>query len=431
MKGNFKIVMLVICIIAAVFGILVFAGLITIGSDKNEEGSLGTVIIWGTDKMQNLAKPIENFNKVNTTFTVKYVQKDAETFDEDLLEALASGTGPDMFFISNELAHKYSNKIYTIPYTSYPLASFKGTFASAGDVFLTSNGVLAFPLTIDPIVMYYNRSILDSSNVIYPPTNWTELTNLVPSITVKDGSNKISTSTVALGQFSNILHAKDILVTLFMQAGNSIVTESNGTFSSVLDSTDSKYSLSSMLEYYTNFSDPLSDTYSWNKSLANSQDYFSSENLAFYFGYASEMETLVNKNPNLNFLVSAIPQIENSKTKVTNSKVTGIAISSFSKNFSTAFTAASLMSTGSFASDYIKATSYIPARRDLLSEKKTDAFSPIFYASALYAKSWIDPSSEDTNDIFRTMIDGTLSNSLSTNEAIKDSSAKLDLLLAK
>lgn len=431
MKGNFKIVIMVVFMSLALFGILVFSGLIKIGDQSKAKGGLGTVVLWGTEKSQNVSKALEDFNRANPTFVVKYVQKYPETFDEDLLEALASGTGPDMFFVSNDLVYKYSNKIFTIPYASYPLASFKNTFAGAGEVFLTSKGVLAFPMTIDPLVMYYNRSILDTNNVIYPPATWTELENLVPTLTQKDDSNKIIKSTVALGQFTNINHAKDILSALFMQVGNPIVYEKDGNFISALGASSPNYNLGTILKYYNDYSNPLNNLYSWNKSFPESSNYFSAENSAFYFGYASELRNLIDRNPNQNFLVAAFPQLKNSNFKLTNSKVTGIAIASSSKNFNTAFTAASLLATSNFAKDYAKASSQVPARRDLLAEKQTDAFSPIFYAAALYAKAWMDPSEKDTNDIFRRMIESVNSNNLSPNDAIKDGSAKLDLLLIR
>ncbi len=430
MKGNFKLILIVVFMVAAIFGILVFSGLIPLGSQKNSEGLLGTVTLWGTEKTVNLAQALENFNKANPTFLVKYIEKDPETFDSDLLEALASGTGPDMFLISNNLAYKYSNKIYTIPYQSYPLASFKNNFAGAGEVFLTSKGVLAFPITIDPLVMYYNRSILDTNNIIYPPQTWSDFDTLVPTLTKLDAGNKIKTSAVAMGQFANVLNAKSILATLFMQVGNPVIAEKNGIFSSTLDD-NTKSDLSSVLKFYTNFSDPLNSFYTWNRSLQNSQDAFSSENLAFYFGYSSELPSLVQKNPNENFAVAPMPQVKNSNYKTTEAEVTGIAISSFSKNFNTAFLAASLMATTDFAKNYIKAASLVPARRDLLSQKQTDDFYPVFYSSALYARSWIDPLESDTNDIFRNMVEGVLSNNMTPSEAIKDSSAKLDLLLIK
>lgn len=427
---NFQVIVIIVFIAAAVFGILVFSGAIPLGSQKSKTGALGTVVLWGTVKTQTIASALEDFSRANKTFIVKYVQKDPETFDQDLLEALASGQGPDMFFLPDNLVFNYKNKIYPIPYQSLPVASFKNSFAGAGEVFLTSKGILAFPIAIDPMVMYYNRSILDANSVVYPPSYWDEFINLMPLLTKKDETKKIIKSGVAMGQFSNISHAKDIISALFMQAGNPIITEKNGSFVSALNETG-KYDLGSILRFYTDFSNPLKDVYSWNKSLPNSIDLFSADNLAFYFGYASELQSLINKNPNLNFLPAPMPQIKNADFKLTSAHVTGIAISAFSKNFNTAFTAASLLATSDFASKFASTLGIAPARRDLLAVKQTDAYLPTFYSSALYARSWLDPSPEDTDNIFRNMVDKVLSNNMTVEDAITDASAKLGLLLAR
>ena len=128
MKGNFQIIVLVIFIAGAIFGVLVFSGAIPIGKDK-ASGALGTVVVWGTIPAKEIAQPLGDFNSANTSFIVQYVEKSPDTFNQDLLEALATGIGPDLFFLPDNLAYSYSNKIYTIPYSSYPLASFESTFA--------------------------------------------------------------------------------------------------------------------------------------------------------------------------------------------------------------------------------------------------------------------------------------------------------------
>ena len=430
MKGNFQIIILIIFIVGAIFGILVFSGAIPMG--KTSTGSLGTVVLWGTVPNSIISPAIKNFNDANQSLVVKYVEKSADTFDQDLLEASASGTAPDMFFLPDDLAFHYADKIFTIPYQSYPLVSFKNNFAGAGEVFLTSRGILAFPISIDPLMMYYNRSMLDASGIVYPPVYWDEMVNIVPTLTKKDDLNKIIKSAIAFGHFSNVIHAKDILATLFMQAGNPIVKEKDGTLGSTLDSnTIGNFNLPSILKFYTDFADPNNVVYSWNKSFPNSNDAFSKEELAFYFGFAGELQSLVNKNPNQNFFVAPVPQIKNSSFKMTGARVTGIAISSLSKNLTAAFTAASLIATGDFALEFVKATGIAPARRDLLAVKQQDAYSPIFYSSALYARSWLDPSPKDTDTIFSGMINAVLSGNLSVTDAIKDANGKLSLLLFK
>ncbi len=427
---NFQLIIIIVFIALAIFGLLVFSGAIKIGKD-NSSGNLGTVVIWGTTKSSTMVPLLEEFNNNNKALIVKYVQKDAGSFDQDLLEALAGGTGPDMFLLPDNLAFHYANKIFPIPFASYSLSSFRSDFASAGEVFLTQNGILAFPLSIDPLMMYYNRSILDANAIVSPPLFWDDVVSLVPKLTQKDDSNKIIKSTIALGHFSNVTNAKDIISTLFMQAGSSIVTEKGGTFSSVLNSSNTKSNLVSILKFYINFADPNQDVYSWNKLFPNSNDAFSKEDLALYLGFASELGFLVNRNPNQDLAIVSLPQVKGSTFKLTGAHVTGLALLSSSKNLSTAFTAAGLMSAGNFASKFAIATSTAPARRDLLKIKPADGYSPIIYDSALFARSWIDPSTNDTDNIFRNMIDGVLSNSMTLENAISDASSKLSLLLLR
>lgn len=428
-SNNFQIILIVIFIALAGFGVLVFSGFLPIGKQKVPPGSLGTVTLWGTVRSDDIAPILEIFNEENPAFTLRYIPKSVETFDMELLEALASGQGPDLFFLSNELVYSYSNKILTIPYESYPRSNFTANFASAGEVFMTSNGLLALPLAIDPLMMYYNRSILNKNNIVFPPEYWDQFTDLIHTVTKRDESRQLLESAVALGQFVNVKNAKGIISTLFMQAGNKIIEpKEHGLYKSVLTDTSG---LNDMLAFYTSFADPLNDNYSWNRALPNSQDFFSSEDLAFYFGYASELGTLINKNPNQDFLVAPVPQIRNSDSKLTHAKVLGIAISQFSKNRDTAILAANLIAGGDFADSVAKELFLAPARRDLLVKKHTDSFLPYFYSSALFAKSWVDPDPNGSNNVFRNAVEGILSNRIRPESAITDMNGKLQFLLAK
>ena len=234
---------------------------------------------------------------------------------------------------------------------------------------------------------------------------------------------------MALGHFSNVVHAKDILATLFLQ-GKSYCSRERWIFNSSLKEFSSKYNLVSTLKFFIDFADPNGSVYSWNKSFPNSDLAFSREDLAFYFGFASELPTLVNRNPNQNFFVSPFPQIRNASFKLTTAQVTGISILSSSRNFNTALTVASLLSTGDFAKEYALALGLPPARRDLLKTKPKDAYSPIF-TTQLCLLGLGDPSPKDTNEIFRRMIETSISNSASVDDAISDADSRLNLLLLK
>lgn len=428
---NFQIISLVIFGLFAVFGLLVFSGTIDIGSD-NANTAKGTVTLWGTYSRADIETIIDEFNAVNQTFEVRYAQKDPATFSEDLLEAIASGAGPDMFFLSDDLVFKYENKIYTIPYASYPLANYKSVFAQSGEVFLNEDGILAFPIAIDPLVMYYNRNILDSNNIAIPPNNWEDFTTIITKLTKKDSDGQILQSAVPFGQYINIDSAKDILAMLFMQLGNSIVRPSGSDYASVLnESVPNLPPPESVISFYISFADPAKANYTWNKSFPRSKEYFAADSSAFYFGHAGELRSLINKNPNLNFSIAPVPQIKGSNLKVTSSHTTGIAVTSFSKNINTALTAATLMTNGDFALKFAKATGVAPARRDLLSNTSGDQYAPVIYSSALSARSWLDPSSKDTDNIFRAMIEGAFSNNRSAEDVLEEASGRIELLLRR
>ncbi len=426
---NFQLIMIVVFMAAAILGILAFAGLIPLGGNSNNEKLQGSLVLWGTVKFDQVSSALEDFNRANPDLIIKYVQKYPETFDRDLLEAFANGNGPDLFLIPDDLAYHYSNKIFTIPFQTYPLVNFKNNFVGAGNVFLNSKGVTALPIMVDPLVMYYNVSMFESNNIIYPPSDWEALLGMVDKLNKKDETGKLLKSAVALGHFSNVSHAKEILSALIMQAGNPIVQEKNGGYISTLGNKIGKYDLDSTLGFYTNFADPLNGAYSWNKSFPNSIDAFSSEKLAIYFGFASELSVIADKNPNLNFMVAPIPQIKNSDSKITFGRTTGLAISSFSKNFDNAYIVANTLANGNFASKLSSLSKVVPARKNLLQAPAENPYSQIFYNSALFAKNWMDPSPDDTSKIFQSMTEAVLSNLMNTQEALINANGKINLLL--
>lgn len=430
MKDSFQTILLIVFIAAAVIGLLIFSGLIPLGEGGDDEPK-GTVVLWGTIPFANITDALSSFHLENADFRVQYVEKSNATFDRELLEALASGRGPDMFFLPDDLVLSYRNKIVPVPYANFPVAAYNKNFVSGADVFLSSQGILALPIAIDPMVMYYNRSLLDAEAIIFPPVYWDEFPDIVSRLTKKEQDGRILQSAVALGQFSNITNAKNILSAMLMQSGNPIIAEQDGRLASTLNTYSNKYNLPAILGFYASFTDPQSSTYSWNRSFPNSRDAFSADSLATYFGFASELEALQSRNPNQNFLPAPFPQIRGSNSKVTAARITGIAVASSSKNLTTAFYAANLLTTGNFARQFALDTGLTPARRDLLAVAPTDAYAPVFYNAALYAKGWLDPSPLETDNIFRSMVDKVLSNALTPEDAIRDADARLWLLLGR
>ncbi len=427
---NFQLIMVVLFTFGGILGVFVFAGFIDLGDKAVNSVVKGNATIWGTYPNSVISPILTEINQ-NADITIKYVYKDPTTFENELVEAFLADKGPDLFFFPDNFIIKHQDKVSVIPYTNYPLINFKNNFAEAGEVFLNNKGILAFPITIDPLVLYYNRTLLDSNDIVYPPSFWEEFPNLVKTLTKKTTEGQILKSTFALGQVSNVNNAKEILFSMFMQNDNPItaLNSNNIYFSTIKKDQDINAKLVNAFDFYLSFANPLNSNYSWNRSLPNSFDAFSKEDLVFYFGFASELNKIFAKNPNLNFGVYPIPQYKDDPSKATLGRVGGIAISRFSKNPTVAYSALNLLASGPFVDKLSKALAIPPARRDLLSKRNNDSYTPIFYSSALFAKGFIDPSKRDTDNLFRSVLENVLSNGSDTKDAVEALHNRLNLLL--
>jgi len=427
--SKFQIILLIVFGAFIVIGVLIFALYRGGGSGREKTGS---VTVWGTFSAAD-------FNSISLragldkddTLDLTYVQKSEANFDSDFVDALAEGRGPDLILASHERILKNEKKLTLIPYQSYPERTFKDTFLEEGDLFARSGGIVALPLVVDPLVMYWNRTLFSNAGLALPPETWVQFFSLSTSLTKKDPARNISQSAIAFGEYGNINHAKEILSTLIMQAGSPIVARAGDRFSSVLDTVfDPPINPGEeALNFYAEFSNPIKSFYSWNRSLPRSLNFFLSGDLAVYFGFASELFAIQEKNPNLNFDVVLLPQSLDSPRKTTFGRLYVIAPVKNSLNSAGAFKVANVL-TGRegvlAAADILKLP---PARRDLLALRQTDAYLAVFYNSAIRAEGWHDPDTSATNRIFQNMIESVTSGQMKTSQSLQRASSELQQLL--
>jgi len=356
-------------------------------------------------------------------FLVNYTAKDPSTIDSELVEALASGGGPDAVIIPDSKVIPHQNIFLTIPFSSYPERTFKDAFVDDTESLVSSTGIRAIPLLIDPLVMYWNRDLYSAAGVVQPPKLWSEFYTLAPKISTYDSTLKLSKSLVALGDAHNVPHFKQILLTLAQQAGGPDFLNAQATAIET--------PLASALRFYTQFSNPSLKAYSWNTALPNAQNAFLSSTLATYFGFASELPELQRKNANLNFDMAPLPQTDGSTQAQTYGTLTAYAIVKSSKLLAEAFNFGVKLSGSDYDSQLSRSIGAAPIRRDLLSKPIQDAFSPVVYAAAIAARGWLDPSPEQTDKIFTTMVDDAVSNRQSNDDAASRADDELQSLLSQ
>lgn len=405
-------------LVLVAFGMLTLGGvaIFAMSGGINGSGGAGQVTIWGTaddDTMQSLLATMRQADKA-TFDKVQYIRKNQATYATDLVNAMASGSGPDLFMVTQDMVTQFSDKITTIPYSSISQGVYINSYIDEGQLFLTPQGMLALPFSVDPLVMYWNRDMFSTAGIAKPPVTWNDFLDQAPRLTTLDAGNNVKKSAVALGEWSNIRYAKDIVSTLFLQAGDPIVTRdaTTGKPTPVLGTTPqgaSENPAASALQFYTEFANPTKTIYSWNRALPESQNNFVGGDLAVYFGYASDYVSITQRNPNLRFGVALMPQIQGNATKMTMGRLTGFAISRTSANQNGAFTVAEKLTSQAAISALAGLSTLPPVRRDVSVDTSKNAAAAVFNQSALIARGWLDPDATATDKAFGDMIQSVVS----------------------
>jgi multiple sugar transport system substrate-binding protein len=427
----FQTILLVASGVIIIVGVSVFAF-----SKANNGKDVGNVVIWGTIAEADFTAfhdYLKSQKKMEQTIEYRFIEP-AE-FDTTFTTALAEGLGPDLVLITDDKIVRHENKLFQISYEFYPERLFKDNFIEAGEIFTDERGVFAFPFLVDPIVMYWNRSFFTEKGLSQPPKFWDELLTMAPQLVETELDLSLRKSAVAMGDYGNIKHAKQILTTLLMQAGNDIVLRNSVVdpavplytviFDESMDFTASPSQAA--VNFYTQFANPSRTVYSWNRSLPNSLDAFIAGDVAMYFGFASEFSTVRQKNPNLNFDVAVIPQ-SRSGTRATYGKVLALAIPKTTPNVERAFSLIRHM-TESNANVVMADVLFLPpVKRDLLGTRSENAFMQTFHDSALISKNVYDFNPEETDKIFQRLIESVVSGRLTTSEAVVRTSGELNAL---
>ncbi len=421
-------------ILLGIFGVFIIVAVLVFSLYKGSSGSEAKITIWGSisnsefNYFLNKAK-LNQDNALN----INYLEKDPKTLLEEFTEALARGAGPDLIIIPQDELWQARNKLQPIPYKSISERVFKETFVEGAEIFLSESGVYAMPLSIDPLVLYYNRDILSSVGIAKPLAYWDEVYASTDKINKRDPAGNLVRSTIALGETRNLPHYKDIFSLLLLQAGTPITALVSGELRSMLtyNSGLPVVPAESALDFYTQFANPAKTFYSWNRVLPEASKHFASGDLAYYLGYASEVGLLRRKSPTLNFSVAPVPQSRVATRKMTYGRFYGVAISRGTPNPNASLQAIMKLVSKDASLAFSESFSLPPARRDLLAVKPTDVSGSVFYESALQARSWLDPRPEATATIFQDLIESVTSGRLRLSEALRTAHGRLEELTKK
>ncbi len=408
-----------------IFGGGLMFGVIFISSYQGSESvdeSIGNVEIWGTFDGRLVEKSLNAINDVYPELAgVSYVEKSKSSFNSEVLEAIAAGEAPDLLLLDDTLLNKNKNRIISIDRGLLTRETFKNTFSAGSEVYFAEDGgIYGIPMFIDPLVMYWNRDLFAAEGIPRPPTTWGEFYDLSKKLTKSDENLNITQSAIAFGEAVNVKNYKEILATLFMQIGNPIVKLGvEGVPIPVLSGDETHPSVISALSFFTDFSDSSRGFYSWNRSLPDSDEMFLSNDLATYFGFGSEVQTIRVKNPNLNFDIAEIPRADGVKKKSVYGKFYGLVIPKAAKRPGISYQVAVSLSSNANLPVFVANTRLTPARLDLISEIQDTADLSVFNREAVYAESFLDPDPIATDNLFKSMVEYVTSGRKSMKEAVQ------------
>ncbi len=283
--------------------ILLLAVLVLTGcGDPKPAAYTVSLEVWGVfDDSDVIQSIFAEYRKLNPYIKeIKYRKLSPDTYKADLLDALAAGSGPDIFMMRNTWQEGFSDKVVPSPTLFVNEKKFRETFVDVvADDFLTDQGqALAVPLSVDSLALYYNKDIFNAVGIAEPPKTWEDLLRIVEKLTDIDAYGNINRSAIALGTGENINRSADLLLALMLQLG------ADTRSSNFIDES----AAIKALDFYSQFSRLDSPFYTWSPREHYSIDAFYEGTLGMTVNYSYHYETFRQKNAKFNFAVAPLPQ---------------------------------------------------------------------------------------------------------------------------
>lgn len=433
MEKKYYIIGGVLILLLFLAGILFFSG----GSSKPNNTGKIELVWWKTfEETGNVQDFISDYQATHKNVTINFVKKDAVTYEQDLVEAIASGKGPDIFSIHNDWLPKHAEKMAPMPESLMSLRTYQETFVNvAASDFVKENKIYAIPLAVDVLALYYNKDLMGSAGISEPPSTWPELVSQVEKLTKFSQPGQFSRSGVALGTATNVNRSVDIITLLMLQNGTQFYSQGNSSATFDRQQTDPSGTNQSFnpgavaLEFYTQFANPAKVSYTWNAKSDDSVDAFTQGKVAMMINYSYMQARIQDKSPNLNWAVAPIPQPSEEGIKINYANYWGESVSKMSKNQAAAWDFLKFISSKPQLEKYYAKHKLVSPRKDMLAAQSTDTEIGVFADGALTARSVFKQDAGLYESVFLKMIDDVILRNFDPDKALQNAAQQINLSL--
>jgi multiple sugar transport system substrate-binding protein len=428
MEKKYYIIGGVLVILLILAGVLFFSG----GDPKPQSNERVELVWWKPfEDTENLSELINDYQQINRNVTIKFVKKDSADYEQELINAIASGNAPDIASIHNDWLPKHMDKLAPMPEGLMSLRTYKDSFVDVAYTdFIKDDQIYAIPIAVDVLALYYNKDILGSSGISLPPATWPELVSDVQKITKVTRTGVFTQSGVSLGTSNNVNRAVDILSLLMLQNGTKFYSDdlSNAMFDQAMG-TFNPGSLA--LTFYTQFSAPSKVSYSWNIKSDLNVDAFTQGKLGMMIGYQYLQPVIRAKAPNLNWDTASVPQFSSEVSKVNFANYWGEAVIKASKNQQAAWDFINFITSRESLNKYYLKHELPSSRKDILPQQVGDTDIGVFAEGALTAKSVYKKDAAVFEGVMLKMIDDVVLNNLSIDDALRNAAQQINLNLRR
>lgn len=454
----------------------------------NEDVGSYTLYLWRPLDVANeevFKELINNFQDEYPNIKIELVSKHPDKYEDEMLSALAAhqtvANAPDIILLGADKLPNYIPQLAGAPTDLFSRFSQRASDSQESAIDTVRQNYIpmigqstilndasgqpklyGLPLSSDNLALYINTAIIEeatesintdsrytkdksreeiktlANKVSTPPATWTELTEIVPYLTVRDGNN-ITRSAIAMGTSTNVERSYDILSTIMMQNGTQMTSSqfNQATFNlsragAVTEASPGEEAL----KFYLRFSNPNDPLYTWNGQMSNSVDAFMQGQVAMMIHYASTYVQMINEYPTIkrNIEIAPLPQITASESATSDGQVVLGSANLLSATSAKGDPSRQLASwnfirfatTRIGASPYLSAVKLPSALIELEGKSKFDAFESQRNIARMWFKGH-QPMKVD--QIFISMIDDAYNGRKSIKEAVDSASADATTIL--
>lgn len=407
---------------------LLVAGFFIISANLRSKTDLPaiTMTVWGTDQRGHIDPLIAAYKSARPNATVTYEQIDEAGYEEKVLNALASGNGPDVFMIGAHMVPKEKGKLVAVGAEVFGLNKLQQLFPTVVEQdFVVGGEIYALPLYSDTLALLYNKDFFDAAGIVEPPATWSAFQENVAKLRQLNANGQVTRAGAALGgSLRSVPNAADIVYALMLQKGTQM------TNSALSGATFSSQTGVDAFNFYLRFADAASSYYTWSDTMPSAVDSMASGKSAMMIGYQSDYVALKKRSPFLNIGIAPLPQLDGSSQPVTYADYKGFAVSKQSKVSGWGWDFVVFVTTDEATHEaYLAATGRAPILRSVIKDKLDDVTLGVFAQQALTARSWYQADAVKIADAFDRAIRNVLLGSLTADRALRQAQETVSQLL--